>query len=448
MLACVTALQAGAAEPAAADAPADDRTVAYREFRAAFDAADYERALPLAIKVVELTGAQFGGEAPELANPFTNLATTLYRMQRHGDAVDAYRRALTILDLLGNATDPRLIAPLHGMGATLRALDRNEEAILPLKRAVDIIRNRSGLHAPAQLPALTALIGAYEATGRSEDAGREHQYAYNVAEQAWGQDDPRMVDAAVQLAGWYERTGRYTTARLLYTRAAQLADSKQPNGLLAVEALRGVARCYRLSFVNGESQEAVAAAPGELPGALGQSSLAQMVAMPSTMGERALRDALQRLEAAAQDRPAERAAVLIDLGDWYRIAGAGDRALSSWQQAWYALEKAGDTAVLAEPVMIVYRPPSVAASGRQQDPDEYDVQEVELQVSIAADGRLQDATVANPAPEREAAERAVLQAVRRATWRPAYAGGVPVLVTDFLYREKVNIRLPREEPAG
>jgi hypothetical protein len=186
----------------------------------------------------------------------------------------------------------------------------------------------------------------------------------------------------------------------------------------------------------------------DLPRSLGQSGLAQMVAMPSGDGERSLRDALRRLEAAGDARAAERGAVLIDLGDWYRIADAGARAMASWQQAWEALDKAGDTGALQLPAMIIYRPPSVATSQRQQDPDEYDVQEVELRISIAADGELRDVTVANPAPEREAAERAVVTAPRRAMWRPAFAGGIPVPITDFLYRERVNVRLPKADQAG
>jgi hypothetical protein len=281
-----------------------------------------------------------------------------------------------------------------------------------------------------------------------EDASREHQYAYSVAEQAWGSDDPRMIEPAVELAGWFERTGRYTTARLLYTRSVQIADRAEPGSLKAVDGLRGIARSYRLSYVNGESQESMISAAEELPRSLGQSGLSQMVGMPSGDGERSLRDALRRLEAAGDARAAERGAVLIDLGDWYRIADAGARAMSSWQQAWEALAKAGDTGALQLPAMIIYRPPTVATSQRQQDPDEYDVQEVELRISIAADGELRDVTVANPAPEREAAERAVVTALRRAMWRPAFAGGIPVPITDFLYREKVNIRLPKADQAG
>ncbi|HUG73884.1 MAG TPA: tetratricopeptide repeat protein, partial [Steroidobacteraceae bacterium] len=239
LLACLLPQQVSGAE-----APADERSTSYRQYRELFDAGNYIAALPLAVRVAELTANQFGPEAPELANPLTNLATTLFRMDQYGDALDTYRRALTLLELTGNSTDPRLIAPLHGLGASLRALERHEDAIVPLKRAVDIIRNRDGLHAPAQLPMLRLLIASYEQTRRNEDATREHMYAFNVAEQAWGGEDPRMIPVIAELAQWYEQTGRYSAARLLHIRTVQIADRERPMSLKAIDGLRGIARTY------------------------------------------------------------------------------------------------------------------------------------------------------------------------------------------------------------
>jgi len=96
--------------PAAEDPPADERAAAYTRFRAAFDARDYATALPLAVRVVELTANQYGEEAVELVNPLTNLPTTLYRLGQHGEALDTYRRALTILELSARPADARLRA--------------------------------------------------------------------------------------------------------------------------------------------------------------------------------------------------------------------------------------------------------------------------------------------------------------------------------------------------
>lgn len=436
----------------AAAEPGDDRASVYRQYREAFDAGNYTQALPLASRVVELTGNQFGADALELANPLTNLATTLYRMKEYGEALDAYRRALTILETSEDPTDRRLVAPLHGLGVALRGLDRDEEAIVPLKRAVDVLRNRDGLHTPAQLPILRTLIECFEVTGRNEDAGREHRYAYNVAEQAFGADDPRMIEPLENLAGWYEKIGRYSAARLLHLRAVTVADKEKPDSLKAVEPLRGIARTYRLAFVNGETPDTANAAANDLPQSVtGGGTTGMPGGIPmyySGGGERALVTALLRLEAAGSAQAAKRGVVLVDLGDWYRIAGAGQRALSSWRDAWTNLNAAGDTSLLDKPAPVIYRPPQMAVSQRREDLDEYRQEEVTLRIHVAADGDVKEVTVANPAAHREAAERAVSTAVRRATWRPAIAGGQPVADTDFTFTEKVWIRRPDEESAA
>jgi hypothetical protein len=160
------------------------------------------------------------------------------------------------------------------------------------------------------------------------------------------------------------------------------------------------------------------------------------MAAPSTEGERALRNAVQRLGTGA-DNAKVRGEVLVDLGDWYRTADKEARAVETWRLAWKQLAAANDTALLARPHLVVYRKPAVALARHDED---YSGQDVELHLAIDADGDLREATVANPAPEREAAERSVISAVRRGTWRPAFADGEPVAMNDYLFRERVYVK--------
>ncbi len=424
----------------ATTAGVDDRAAAYREFRTAFDAADYQAALPLASRVVEITRSEFGPEAPEMGNALTNLATTYYRMKEYGMALDTYRAALTVLDLTGDATDPRLVRPLQGMGTTLVAMDRQLEALAPLKRAVDIVRNRDGLHNASQLPVLKSLIAAYAATDRIEDAGREQEYAVTVAEAAFGKDDLRMLPVLDEQARWFERTGRYAAARVVHTRAVQLADAAKPNGVEAVPGLRGIARSFRLGFIYGEGDESVATATSELP-TLG-SNAARALTLPTAEGERALRIALARL-GSAPERAGMRGAVLVDLGDWYFTGDKSARAIETWREAWRELSTAGDTRLLDQPVAVVYLPPAIATSRRVRDTDDYTAETVQVRMVIAADGNVREATVANPVPDHESAERSVMAAARRASWRPAFRDGQPVTVSDYLFSEEIFVKRPK-----
>lgn len=444
LLACV-ALGLATVVCAATPVP-DERVAAYQDFRHAFDAADYTTALPLATRVVELTRNQFGGESRELVNPLTNLGTTYYRMRDFGMALDTYREALTILDNQGNAADEQLVRPLHGMGAALRGLKRDEEAITPFKRAVEIVRNREGLYSPAQLPLLKQLIACYSSAGQPQEAGREQQYALNVAESAYGKNDLRLLDALQDYALWNEAVGQYTAARLVYVRAVQIADDALGStNLKAVPGLRGIARTYRLAFVNGESEEAAATATSTMQDSLNANLLSRATSAPSSDGERALRDALQRLSAAKEPQPRLRGEVLTDLGDWYLTAGVASRAMGAYREAWHAMGEKDAQESLGTPFAVVYRPPVIATSRKQADPDQYDEQEIRLQLTIAADGNVRGATVANPVAEHEAAERAVVAAAKRALWRPAFRDGEPVAASDVSFSEHVYIRKPAEK---
>src|SRR5437667_414456 len=83
----------------------------------------------------------------------------------------------------------------------------------------------------------------------------EQQYALRVAETAYGKNDPRMLKPLDRYGHWLEQVGRYTTARLLYARALTIAEQSGGRGsVLAVEPLQGIARSYRLEFVNGAEE--------------------------------------------------------------------------------------------------------------------------------------------------------------------------------------------------
>lgn len=421
-----------------AESSTDERTAAYREFRSRFDAGEFQAALPAASRVVELTLARSGAESPDMANPLTNLATTFYRLGDFGRALDTYRRAVDVLDLQSDRTDQRLVRPLHGAGAALLRLDRGAEAVAPLKRAIDIIRHRDGLRTSTQLPVLGALIEGYAAAGLFEEADREHVNAYNVTEATWGRNDLRLADQLMSYARLKEQMGQYTAARLLYIRTVQLWDVARPGDTGAIPALRGVTRNLRMAYVHGSTQGIESEVPSVLP-----ITSSEWLAMPSSDGERTLQNALQRLDAQAEPDLALRGAVLVDLGDWYLTAKAGARAIAAWREAWAALAEAGDTSLLSEPSPVIYRAPQIAVSRREEDPEIHVVREIQVRIGIGADGSVLDASIANPDPEHEAEERAVMSAVRRAVWRPAFSAGQPVAAGEHVFREKVYVKLPR-----
>jgi TonB family protein len=413
---------------AAMDDP--ERVTLYKEFRGVFDARNYEAALPLAERLVKATEQQYGPNDLALVNPLVNLGTVRYRLHQYDPALDSYRRSIEILEGKSEKTDRQFIRALHGLGATYHALQRDEEAVTALKRAVDLSRNLDGLFNPEQLVVLRPLITSYSVLGRGEEAGKEEQYAFTIAENTFGHDDVRLLPALDLYARYYESIGRYTTARALHARAIGLSEKAGGrNSSLIVDGLRGVARSYRLAYLFGDEnlEEASANPPSGLAGGgmLNPSSMLRSGG-PSPEGERALKAALQVL--TAKDKPPDYAtigAVLVDLGDWYLTAGANDRALLAYRDAWKQLAQSGSTAVLEKPVQLLYRPPIASTRRTADNADELDAHTIKVRFTVTPTGELEDVVSAS-SEASESQTRSVLSAMKKARYRPRLQNGEPV----------------------
>jgi TonB family protein len=158
-----------------------------------------------------------------------------------------------------------------------------------------------------------------------------------------------------------------------------------------------------------------------------------------------LRNAVQRIAAAIPAQPKLMGEVQTDLGDWYMTGGVETRALPMYQEAWNSLVQVQAQEQLAVPVPLTYHPPPMATSRGLQDPDEFLEQQVELQLTVDASGRVREARVLNPAPERESAEKNVITAVRRTAFRPAVKDGLAVSVSDYVFRERVYVKRPKSK---
>ena len=360
-------------------------------------------------------------------------------MRQFEPALDSYRAVLALTGSESDAANEKLVRPLHGLGLTLQALGRDEESLVPLKRAVDIIRNREGLFAVSQLPLLQPLSAAYTATQRLEEAGSTQQYAFTIAENTWGKGDPRLLEPLDGYARWNESVGRYSFARVLHARAVQIAEAQPQQPLLGIDALRGLARTHRLAFVNGESEEAAATAASA---SLSDVMLQRALSSPSTEGERALRIAIERLRAMSPVDSRRLGETLTDYGDWFMTGGAASRARTLYREAHAELASAGAAQLLATPVALTYRPPGIAVSRGSEDAERFEAQTIELRVNVDAEGEVREASVPSPVATRESAERAVINALRRARFRPAIVNGDPVAATDVAFTERVWVRRP------
>jgi tetratricopeptide (TPR) repeat protein len=432
--------------PVTARAVSDaERVEVYQQFRAAFDAAKFTDALPVAQRLVALTEEQYGAEDRQLVNPLTNLGTVYYRLGDYPNAETAYLRAVRLIEGKLAGADRMLMRPLTGLGETYLATGQYAEGATALKRAVDLSRNLDGLFNVAQLDMLDPLIECYVALDRLPDAEKENQYAFRVAESSYGRNDLRMLEPLDRLARWNEFVGRYSTARGLHARALQIAENGAGRGTpQSVAALRGLARSYYLEFIYGPEETEQAPDPFATSSAMPQIGQNENRLNPD--GERALRYALEALAKADTPDPRARGETLVELGDWYLIGGAPAKASEAYREGWQQLGAAGNDApaLLARPRRLAYRPPSASiARARPSDPGNYEERFVEVRFNVMPDGRVVDVeTVATDAPA--SIEKATLLAVRKARYAPRIENGEPAVTQGVTLRERVLVKAPQK----
>ena len=424
------------------------RSQIFGEFKNALDQGNLTQAEALAESLVTSTEQEFGNEARELVNPLTNWGTVAFRAGRFTEAEERYQRALALLEGQRSGADRLLIRPLQGLGETWLASGRAAEAALMLRRAVDLSRNLDGLYNLEQLDLADALIEAYVQTGQTADAEREHQFAYRTAETSFGKNDLRLIEPLDRYARWFESTGRYSTARGLHARALQLAEQlSSDNPLRGIPALRGLARTWFLEAVYGPEVEQQAAMPqlAESPGLMVQQPGNRF----SGDGEKALRYAIDIAKERAPDNPRLQGELLTELGDWY-LASGNRKTRETYAEAWQALERAADDSLesLKAPRLLVYRAPPLATSRLlPENPDEYRLQTVEVQVSVDENGKVSDAKLKDDAAELpEATARSVIFALRRARYAPRLEAGVPVATAEVSFSETLWLRVSKQDP--
>ena len=427
------------AQAVAAVTDADRQTI-YKDFRSLFDAKRYGEALPLAEKIVSLTEEQYGATDRALVNPLTNLGTVHYRMKDYPAAEKDYQRSVEILERTTGAADRQLLRPLHGLGASHFAEKEYVDASVALKRAVDLSRNLDGLFNVDQLQILDPLIASYVALDLTADAEKEQQYALRVAESAYGKNDVRMLKPLDRYGHWLEQINRYTTARLLYARALTIAEQVGGRGtILAVDPLTGIARTYRLEFVNGAEDTP------SVPDPFGSNDM-PVVAEGQRLnpdGERALRLALAAIDKSAPVDHKKRGETLVELGDWFFSAGALAKGVETYRDAWKDLSQANATTMLEHPRLLAYRPPPSSAKRSHLNPDDSEEKYAEVKYTVTKDGKTDDVMLVG-GDAAESTQKSVVSAMKKARYAPRLENGEPVDTPNVTWREKLLIKVKQQ----
>ncbi len=431
----------------------DQRMEAYDQFKAMFETARFEEALPLALRVVELSEVDRDSDI-ELPIAYNNLGATLYQLNRYEEAEASYRKSLLILEATQGISSRRLIVPLAGLGTVYAATDQHALAAKQFDRALAVSRRSDGLFNLAQLPMIEKAADSRFALGDYGGVEHDHFYALRISEQNYGYNDPRTLPPAMRLASFYESLKEYVAARGLYLRVRDIS-MKESGGFnpLAVRSLIGIGRTHRLQYTMApESLESQLPARDEVTGEI-VAKIYRESRVPPPAADRAglksIEKALEILRATPDPPQALLAEALTELGDWYQATSRPSGALPYYAEASAIYAADSDSGMgnpLLVPRMIFYRPPLASTRGIGVVTGDVVMLQTVFSFAVSETGEPQNVTVVSTdmADGQLAQSR---RAMERAKYSPRIVEGKPVATEGVQFTARWYEQRKAETPS-
>lgn len=435
----------------------DSRLEAYQQFRALYETARFDEALPYAKRVVELS-EQDAERDYELPIAYNNLGATQYQLGDYTGASASYQKSLELLESTQGISSRRLVVPLAGLGAVHAAQDEHQAAADLYDRAIAVSRRADGLFNLQQVPLLKQAADSRYAINDFGGAEREYLYAVKVAEQNFGYGDPRTLPPLLEIAGFYEGLREFIAARMMYMRARDVA-LKESEGYTpgAVKALNGIARAHRLQYTMDpetldSQQPARDEITGEMVAKVHRESRVPPPAADRT-GLKAVQLALEMLRSTPNPPPDLMTQTLIELGDWFQSTSRPAMSIPYYAEASAILdgEVAKDPLAghpLKAPRMVFYRPPVSASRGLNTLSGQYVIRKAVFSFLVNEAGEPQDIRVVSTDMNEDQLGLS-RRAISKAIYSPRFSDGKPVSTAGVTFTaEWYEEFVPPPTPAG
>jgi tetratricopeptide (TPR) repeat protein len=458
------ALPSAADEPdpapltSAADAPprADvSQADAYAEFKRLFEAGEHAAAVEQARKVVDLAERAEPVVAEELQVAVMNLGLAERTAGDYVAAEASYQRAIALIEASGRLTNPRYARAHAGLALTYYGARRYDLAAPAFDRAIALNRRAEGLFNEDQLPLLEKQADSLTELGRAEDALHAHRYSLRLVGRRHGERSMRYALELESFGRWYTRAHAYDASRATLKRSAELiATLEGPEAVELIGPLTAIAENARRWIYDPQARAQSAEEDQRRsmyhdPVMPGPPSLS-----PSTIESEGLR-ALEQAAAVADSHPdlspATVAAVRVQLGDWHQAKLAHERALPHYQRAFQAAAQVAQDgrslseALFGAPLLLNFSAPEGWNRYAQRPPEEVERRDIEVEMTVTAQGRVEDARVVADGGDPKLAERGQ-RAAESGRYRPRLVDGEPVDTSAVRFVQPFYVL--REAPAA
>ncbi len=193
-----------AARQAPSTAAQDEWLALNRTFIDLYTRGDYEQALAVAVREVDLARGFKPGENADLATSLNNLGVTYSALGRYGEAEPPLRQALAMREKVLGPRHPEVATTLGNLGELLVARDRPAEAEEALLRALEIREGAFAADTADMAETLNNLGELYFRRNLLDEGERMLLRALAIRERELGPAHPQVARTLDILAGFVQ----------------------------------------------------------------------------------------------------------------------------------------------------------------------------------------------------------------------------------------------------
>ncbi len=189
--------------------------------------AEYEKALPLAIKLV-------GADHDAVWQLHVTLGDLYTSRSEYPKAKANYQKAIAVLELKQGKSGPQTLSTLSALAFAHEATDDFDEAEPIRQRVVAAMKATVGMNNPLTAAAIDALALAQAGMGQHNVAEINHLQALAIRESALGKDH---LDVAITLSGLadlYRKKNEFKKAEAAARRGLAIREARLPSGHISV----------------------------------------------------------------------------------------------------------------------------------------------------------------------------------------------------------------------
>ena len=339
------------------------------------------------------------------------------------DAINMVELEIDKIERRSSRYNIDLAKPLVVLGDALVGVGDHPGAFGAYDRALHVTRVNQGLHDPNQVDIVYREAALHAAGGNADLANKRHEYAYNLLLRAFGSNDPALLPGLFALADWYLTNYNIFSARALYRHAVYIANrSDNDDEAATIRALRGIAASYLSERFPPYHEPRTQSSASGGPYTSRTRSIGSINSF--SKGERALIEVVRVVHAQEDATDEDRAAAILELGDWFLMFEKHRRAMTLYRRVWELLS--ANEPLLAETFqspapLYLPLPPGPEKSRKATGEPQNGV--IELSLRIDEQGAVSEINTLRSVPE-DLMDTEVRRAVRRARYRPAFDGRV------------------------